>query len=363
VRPGSWQGNAAGLAASCAAAVACLVALALLLPAAGSASGGEREADPLSTGPLAPRPAAGPIRDRVIEGERSRAAGDAAGFDTYSDGDGHTVRVRVSPLYSNPDAAAQDLVGFLGSLLHGDEMNRLTASLASPLEIRDLCGAGALACYYPFDEQMVVSGEDAGANEPPRELVIAHEYGHHVATNRNNRPWSALARGTKRWSTHEGICSGIKRGRIHTRNYFQNPGEAFAEAFAFYHYPNVFRWEWQIAPPDQGSFDAIFTDVRSPWSRRTSVESSGTLGPSDRRQVTRVETPLDGRMQVTLDGPGGADFDLKLVAAGGGRVLDRSLGRGADERLRYTVCGRRVVRIVVRASRGSGSYELTAERP
>ena len=359
------QGNALGLTAAGVTALACVLAVAFLVAPTAAASGGKREADPLSTGSLGAQPAAGPVRDRVIEDARRvpLAAQAASSSGIWPDGDGHSVRVRVSPAYSNPDAAAQDLVSFLGTRLHGEEMNRLRVYIATPLEIRDLCGAGALACYYPFEEEMVVSGEDAGPGEPPRELVITHEYGHHVAQNRTNKPWSALARGTKRWSTHEGICRGIERGKIHPRNYFQNPGEAFAEAFAFYHYPDVIPWEWRIARPDQGSFDAIMADVTFPWSRRTSVDLSGALGPTDRRRVSRLETPLDGRMKMTLDGPDGTDFDLLLLAAGSGRVLKRSLDAGSQETLRYTVCGRRAMRIVVRAERGSGPFELIASRP
>ncbi len=344
---------------------ASVVALTLLAVPASSATGDGREADQLSLGPIAPRPGPGPVRDRVLPRKpRGPARASAAsGPQAYQDQDGHTVTVRVSDAYANPDAAAQNLVDFLGTLLHGDEMNDLSAFLATRAEIRGQCGAGTLACYYPDVEQMVVSGDDAGPKEPPREFLIAHEYGHHVATNRRNKPWSALKRGTKRWSTYEGICRGIKRGRIHPGNYFQNPGEAHAEAFAFYHFPDAIPWEWRIARPDQGSFDAIFADVVSPWTRRTPARFSGELAGRGAREVHRIGLPLDGRLRVELDGPHGADFDLRLLAPRRPRVLDRALGRGSDESLYYTVCGRRAARIAVRSAHGDGPFELTASRP
>lgn len=343
----------------------CLLALTLVALPASSAIAGEREADPLTTGPIPPQPGAGPVPDRVLEG-RPRAllgASAASDFSVYPDGDGHFVNVRVSSGYSNPEGAAQDLVDFLGGLLHGDEMNRLSVFLATPSEIRHECGAAALACYYPSGDQMVVSGEDSGPGQPPRELVITHEYGHHVAENRNNAPWSALDRGTKRWSSYEGICRRIERRTIRPSRYFQNPGEAFAEAFAFYHYPDVYKWEWRIARPDAGAFAAIYDDVTLPWSGRTPTEWSGSLDGTVRRQATRLGTPLDGRLKVTLDGPAGAEFDLLVVAGNGGRVLKRATAIGADETLFYTLCGRRAVRIVVRGGAGAGAFEVTAARP
>jgi hypothetical protein len=339
--------------------------LALLALSASPAIGADRDADALSLGPLAPQADAGPVRDRVLDGKPRavRRARAASGPQAYQDQDGHSVAVLVSMAYSNPDAAAQNLVDFLGTLLHGDEMNRLTVFLATPAEIRRDCGAGTLACYYPADELMIVSGQEGDPRQPPREFVIAHEYGHHLAQNRRNRPWSALERGTKRWSTHEGICRGIDRGRIRPFRYFENPGEAFAEAFAFYRFPNAIPWQWDIARPDQGAFDAIFADVTSPWTRRTPLAWGGTLEPGQRRDVTLLRTPLDGRLRVELDAPPGVELELRLLAAKRKRVLERAAGSGQDQEIDYTVCGKRKLRVAVRRVDGGGPFELHASRP
>jgi hypothetical protein len=333
--------------------------------APGSAGADGRYADPLSLGAIPPQPSSGPVRDRVIEGERPelRGAGPSPAVGVFQDQDGHAVRVRVSPAYADPQVRAQELVNFLGSLLHAGEMNDLTVALVTPAELRTLCGVGAIACYHPDSEQIIVSGEDSPAGQPPREFVIAHEYGHHVATNRSNKPWRALERGTKRWSTYEGICRGIKRRRIQPGSYFENPGEAFAEAFAFYRFPHVIPWMWEIARPDQGSFDAIFADVGFPWARRTRLGWSGRLTRKHRREVREIEVPLDGRLTVELDGPSGSDFALVAMAAKRNRVLTRAQGRGPDKTLRYTVCGKRRVRIMVRRVKGGGPFEITAARP
>jgi hypothetical protein len=342
--------------------VAALAVAALGLPASAAA---QRDADPLALGPIPPRPGAAPVRDTLLDrGEPSPGRANAASVAReYGDGDGHSISIEVSRTYSNRVRVARDLAAFLGGLLHGDEMSQLSATVATPVEIRHLCGSGALACYSPAAEQMIVSGDDAPPGEPPREFVIAHEYGHHVAANRSNRPWSALDRGTKRWATHEGICRGIERREIHPADYFENPGEAYAEAYAFRHYPDVIGWQWEIARPDAAAFDAIRADVEFPWKRRTNVKWSGRLSRGTPREVTRVETALDGRLKLRLDGPRGADFDLALLTARRGKVLDRAGGRGTDHTLRHTVCGRRAVRVAVTRDRGHGEFDVTAARP
>jgi hypothetical protein len=265
----------------CAAAVAVIALVAFAWPQGAHAA--EREADPLSLGAVAPRPAAGPVRDRVIEGQPRTLRGARAASNTpvYQDQDGHSVHVEVSNAYADPEVRAQELVNLLGTFLHTGEMNNLTAALLTPRELRRLCGRGALACYFPDDERIVVSGEDGGPNEPPREFVIAHEYGHHLAANRSNSPWTALDRGTKRWATHEGICRGIKRRKIRPSFYFENPGEAFAEAFAFYHYPDLIKWIWDIARPDQGASRRRLTGGSRSRStgRRARTSTSPCSGP------------------------------------------------------------------------------------
>jgi hypothetical protein len=345
-------------------AIAACAALALLGLTASDATA-DRDADSLSLAPIAPHPSAGPVRDDVLEG-RPRAAARASAAsasEVYVDQHGHRVTVLVSNAYGNPDAAAQDLVDFLGGLIHGDELNDLAVFLATPGQVRMECGPGALACYFPSGEEMIVPGHQGDPRQPPRELVIAHEYGHHIARNRTNRPWSALDRGTKRWSTHERICRGIDRGRIRPFRYFENPGEAFAEAYAFYRFPDAIRWQWDIARPDANAFDAILADVRSPWTRRTPVAWEGVLEQGRRRDVTMVRTPLDGRLRVELRSPPGAEFELRLLAARQNRVLDRATGSGRVQAVHYTVCGKRKLRVAVRRIDGEGPFEVEASRP
>ncbi len=53
--------------------------------------------------------------------------------------DGLPVRLEVSPSYARNPAAEQSLVDFLGTRLHGPELGRLTAIVATPAEIDRVC--------------------------------------------------------------------------------------------------------------------------------------------------------------------------------------------------------------------------------
>src|SRR5919201_2056625 len=90
---------------------------------------------------------------------------------------------------------------------------------------------------------MIVAGDDGSACGVPRDFTIAHEYGHHIASNRVNSPWTALDSGAKRWATYEHVCQGTRQGRLfpgdEDYHYWDNPGEGFAESNAHLNYPDV----------------------------------------------------------------------------------------------------------------------------
>lgn len=97
--------------------------------------------------------------------------------------------------------------------------------------------------------------------------------------------------------------------------------------------------------------------------RRTPLPWGGTLEPGQRRDVTLLRTPLDGRLRVQLHAPPGAEFELRLLAAKHKRVLERAVGTGRDQELHYTVCGKRKLRVAVRRVDGAGPFEVEASRP
>jgi len=302
-------------------------------------------------------------RDVLLDGSLQHR-GFGASFEQYPDGDGHSVRMDRG---SYSVAEAQTVAGELGALVHGSEMNRLSVQLVTDLEMTLICGPEVLACYDPGAEEMVIAGHES-TTPPSRAFLVAHEYGHHLEVNRRNDPWQAIDWGTKRWGTEERVCPGVQAGQYQPgaygpESYYDNPGEAFAEAYAFLHFPNEVRWDWNFPEPDQGSFDAITADVETPWDGTERVSRDGKLKKSGDRDGAKVGTPLDGRLHLTLDGPKNDDFDLKLLDRDRDHTLARAKGAGADESLTYDVCGERKVYVEAVSREGKGRWEIEVDRP
>lgn len=353
-------------------ASALLLALALLLLLPTGSPAGTRE--PPGLGPFSTELPGGDVfRDAVIEAPSRRAAravaADAARRYPVHDEADRSVEIRVSSLCQLlcPGVDPQGVADFLGGLPHDAEINSLIVDLVTGSEIATRCGPGTLACYYPSLGLMVARGDNATVGGVSRDFVIAHEYGHHLANNRSNSPWSGIDWGTKRWSTYERVCQGVESGRYFPGDegsrYYQNPGEAFAEAFAFNRFPNETTWSWDPSlRPDENAFMMIRRDAVNPWSGRTRLRWRRVL---PRRRASslsrRFLTPLDGRLTVRLRHPPGAALGLELRSGNGQRTLAVS---GPNRALTYTVCGRTAVRVVVTASgRGGWSFNVNLLRP
>src|SRR5262245_21794748 len=61
---------------------------------------------------------------------------------------GAEVSISVSPSYSFDAARIQGWVDFIGSLLHGSELERVSFYIMPPSEIPEYCGPHAAACYW-----------------------------------------------------------------------------------------------------------------------------------------------------------------------------------------------------------------------
>ena len=104
---------------------------------------------------------------------------------SYPTGDayGSAVTIDVSDAYPVDEALPQDWASYLGTLVHGPELARLTLDLMPLSDVQGQCGEQALACYDPRSETIYASPEDQ-LDSPPAKEIVAHEYGHHVAANR-----------------------------------------------------------------------------------------------------------------------------------------------------------------------------------
>jgi hypothetical protein len=328
---------------------------------------------------LAAPAAAGMRRDVVVGAPDAAAARIAAGASAarypINDGSGATVAISVTAACEASCTAAepQSIADFLGTLIHGAEMELLTVQLDAPSQIAYDCGYGASACYYPSESKIVLSGDATPASDgASREFVLAHEYGHHVANHRPSpAPFpAAIDWGTPRWATQEHVCPRSRAGSVFPGNegahYFRDPGEAFAEAFARYRFPDsVLRWKYLPAlNPDAAAFEAIREDTLDPWLGRSTFLLAGRVPPRRSGAVVRsFRTPLDGAVSLQ---PAGFHHRYRLSILGpAGRAL-RSTRRGLSfrHRLNFTVCGQHRLRIRLRSTRRRGEgFQLQVQRP
>jgi hypothetical protein len=313
-----------------------------------------------------------PLRDRMAR-ERAHAASRhlrpvriSVPVRIYRTPAGEPVKVAVSPTFPDTpenQASVQSYVNFLAGRLHGSEIERLTSFLAPLREIQQICGPSAVGCYEPRRQALYVPAQNTPRGEYSKEFVATHEYGHHVALNRDNYPWRAIDFGPKRWSSLHRVCERVATRKLwpgdQGRHYFDDPGEGWAQAYGLYHYPRTI-WKYnRLMRPVGPTNRAIRSDVLAPWSGASTWVVRGNLrGGSATRSFA---TPLDGLAVFRLTGPRGADFALEIV--GGARRSRATSGPGSREVALGYVCGPSRATVRVRALRGGGRYTLVAKIP
>jgi len=282
----------------------------------------------------------------------------AADERVYITSTGETVRIAVSDVLVADDAVNQEWAEFLARLPHGSELSDLLLYFAPLAEVHTICGSSALACYSPTQRRIVAPSEEI-PEQPTRQSVLAHEYGHHLASSRLNPPWHGVSFGTKRWASYVNVCAGIQDGTFSLRQYELDPAEGFAEAYRVFAElrlglePSPWEIVDRAFEPDETALALIEQDVVDPWGRNVVLRLKGA-----RSRTIRFSTPLDGRVTFTLRAPRSSVYQLRVAGA----PLRLARGQGPAS-VSTTVCGRRQGAVTVRLLRGKGQFQLAISRP
>jgi hypothetical protein len=305
---------------------------------------------------------------------RLRAGQQLPGFTggpvTGASGEMVTIYVQNELLAADP-STPQRFADLLTSLVHGPELSKLNLYLGTLDNVHRLCGSSALGCYNPSGSTIVAIGQDLRG--VAARSIVTHEYGHHVAANRSNDPWSSVDWGTKRWASYENVCKRSKAGELfpgdESENYQLNPGEDFAETYRVMNEKRagVAEMPWLVVDPslypDQTALDLLAQDVTTPWAgpATSTIQSSFTARGSGRG--FRLQTPLDGSFSVTMHGPARSNFTLRVVDLASGAVLGSAASATASKSVSFELCGQRSVQIQVKRVRGSGAFSLVVTQP
>ncbi|HEV7481593.1 MAG TPA: hypothetical protein VGO13_00665 [Solirubrobacterales bacterium] len=324
-----------------------------------------------------PRPAV-PLRDVVRQAPGTAGARIAATASSerypINDGSGATIAVSISADCAQECDAAdpQAIANTVGTFIHGPEVELLTVQLVTPFELGFDCGFEAQSCYFGGENTIILSGNDDPAPDTAsREFVLAHEYGHHVAQHRDMpAPFlAAINWGPERWSSVEHVCQGHRAGALFPgdegSHYYEDPGEAFAESFAFNRYPEAaVKWAWAPAlRPTPASLAALRRDTLRPWTARRSFTVEGHVSRSG-AVVQEFRTPFDGMVSIGPVGEPGLGYRLAIRNHSGHLLRSSRQGVSFRHRLDYTVCGQSRLRVAVQATGKPGKrFRLTIQRP
>ena len=299
-----------------------------------------------------------------------RLAGPPVGFwgGEYTTRSGERVTIYTSSSYTVEEAANQRWADFMGRLLHGWELSRVTVYFATPFEANRLCSGAAdlvhdvLGCYG--SNTIVAPGEDTP--KVSAESVLTHEYGHHIAANRSNAPWRALDWGAKRWATAMNICA-LSRAHVvfpgdESLLYRLNPGEGFAETYRGFsertegHHVGPWGVLDTTLYPGADALPAIVADVLNPWTENQTKSFRGRFtahGPSVRRFV--FISRLDGTFSASVT----SRARVRVAILNWHTVVARGRARAQT-----TLCGGLRARTVqVTRTRGNGLFTLTVSLP
>lgn len=307
------------------------------------------------------------------------------------------IKVVTAPSYGNGASvqkARRAWATYFNRLPHGREMNSLTISISPFTEMQIYCGAQADSCYGPGEATIYLVGETPPDGADIRQIA-AHEYGHHVASNRRNSPWEADTWGPKFWASAREVCANT-RTRFNSfsdrskplmypgdegRHYNDNPAEVWAETYRIVASdwmgitPDPWEYDPHATPPKRGlglnplwkptpaMLAAARRDVFSPWqSDRRRVWTGSFRGGGPSSKVVPISVTLDGRLTASLSSARGLRTDLQLTDARG-RALTGHTDVAASPSLRNDVCSMRTVKLRIHRHSGNGRWRLVVRDP
>ena len=270
---------------------------------------------------------------------------------------GESVTIFFSDSYPVDSVRATQWADFVTSLVHGSEIATVSIHLVPLSEVKLRCGPRALACYSPRGAAIYAPADDPETGMSAKG-VLAHEYGHHVASSRANPPFISVDYGTKRWASYQNVCARTFEGELYpgaenSRLYMYNPGEAFAESYRVLNEQKLGlpQESWSIVTaslyPDATALSLLEQDVLMPWTANTSQRLTAKLTGKVRTRTFKVSTPYDGTISVRSRQAGNAKVSVSLLA-NGRAVKTNSFSRAAGASLTSKVCGVRTHNVRVR---------------
>jgi hypothetical protein len=326
------------------------------------------------------------IRDRVLPftGHRSiRARSAASGFGgpitVTVGGKQSTVTIYTSNAFTRDISVNQSWATFFATIPHGSELSSLTVMIESIDQITADCGSTADSCYDPNSNTMNLVGVTP-LDGSDMEQIAAHEYGHHIATNRLNPPWDPVTWGPKYWASAQRVCShstGLARKMYpgdEGSHYEDNPAEIWAETYRVIASRQagltdegwlILNDAWNPKLPGHQTdllLGAGLRDVTSPWTTARTGGISGSFARTGQQSTTvRIPLSLDGTVSASASTSGGLRVQVKLLKSTGATAATGI--SSTTSKATYRACSQPFVTARIARISGTGRWALLTSNP
>jgi len=201
----------------------------------------------------------------------------------------------------------------LRTAAHGEEIARVTFTIVSFSELREICGDAAAGCYSRGGSARITV--PAGMSELVTHTLL-HEYGHHIDSARGVAAALREPNGSASWWEARGIGRLLADGEVsHTYSlgWERSIGEIFAEDYAQLHLETAFKIGW-LDPPSKAVRAALRKDLENVPAAPTPAAPKPPVVIT-RNGTLRTSTPI--AIPFELLGPGRrVTFTGKIKSAG-----------------------------------------------